>query len=210
MAKKVFLREITPKFIVFEGLDGSGQSTQADFLKKFLLKKGIKVVLTKEPTRNSKAGKKIEKILGEEIRAEPKELQKLFAEDRKWHLENVIKPALKANKWVISDRYFFSSFAYGAAEGLNLNWLIKINKGFLYPDLVFLLNVDPRICLKRIEKRGIKKTLFEKKEKLEKIFKIYKTFPNRFRNFVVINGEKTKREVFRDVKEVVHFKFLKK
>ena len=210
MVKNNFLRRKKAKFIVFEGLDGSGQSTQAALLKKFLIKKKIKVVLTKEPTLDSRAGKKIKKILAEEIKTKPALLQQLFAEDRKWHLEKVIKPALKNNKWVISDRYFFSSFAYGKAQGLALKWLIEINKDFLYPDLIFFLNVRPIICLKRIEKRGIDKTLFEKKEKLEKVFKIYKIFPKKFKNVMIINGERKKEKVFEDIKKIISSQFLEK
>src|SRR4030043_67748 len=115
------------KFIVIEGLDGSGQSTQTGLLRDFLIKKGQEVILTKEPTRDSEAGKKIKEILDEKIRIEPQKLQDLFAQDRKEHLEKLIVPALKEGKTVISDRYFFSTFAYGAADGLDLEWLIKLN-----------------------------------------------------------------------------------
>jgi len=94
------------KFIVFEGLDGSGQSTQAGLLKDFLLEKGYEVILTKEPTIESEAGRKIRKVLDKKLNLSPKELQELFAQDRKEHLENIIIPALKQGKMVISDRYF--------------------------------------------------------------------------------------------------------
>ena len=208
MNEDKFLNKKEAKFIVFEGLDGSGQSTQSNLLKNFLIKKKIKVILTKEPTSVSQAGKKIKAILSEKIKIDPKKLQKLFAEDRKWHLENIIIPSLKKNKWVISDRYFFSSFAYGASEGIDLRWLIKINKNFLFPDLTFILKVKPQICILRIEKRGAEKTFFEKKEKLEKVFSIYKTFPNKFRNIVLINGEKKKQEVFKDIKKIIVSNFL--
>jgi len=98
------------KFIVIEGLDGSGQSTQAEFLKKFLVKQGKKVLKTKEPTLSSKAGRNIKKILNKEKKGSPMELQKLFVKDRKVHLNEVIVPALKEGKVVISDRYFFLHF----------------------------------------------------------------------------------------------------
>jgi len=191
------------KFLVFEGPDGSGQSTQAELLKNFLIKKKFKVVLTKEPTKISKAGKKIEKILNKKNKTSPKELQKLFAEDRKWHLKNIIIPSLKEGKIVISDRYFFSSFAYGKSEGISLKYLIDLNKDFLLPDKTFILDVSPSVCISRIKKRGEETTLFEKEEKLEKVLKIYKTFPQKFENVVIINGEKSKKEVFSDIKNIV-------
>src|SRR3989338_4884308 len=112
------------KFIVFEGLDGSGQSTQAAPLRDFLIKNGHEVVLTKEPTKDSEAGKKIREALGKNTEVSPMYLQGLFAEDRKEHLDKVIIPALMGGKTVISDRYFFSSFAFGAASGVDLKKLI--------------------------------------------------------------------------------------
>lgn len=198
------------KFIVLEGLDGSGQSTQAELLRKFLIKRGYQVILTKEPTLDSKAGKKIRKILDEKEKISPKELQKLFAQDRKEHLENTIIPALKKGKAVISDRYFFSSFAYGVASGLNLGWLVKINNEFLLPDSTFILKVSPETCVKRIEKRGKAKTLFEKKEKLARVWRVYKILPKKIKNTKIIKGEKPIKEVFRQIEKVVLSKFKKK
>lgn len=188
------------KFVVIEGLDGSGQSTQARLLRNFLVKKGYKVLLTKEPTNKSEAGRKIRKILDKKIKIKPQKLQELFAEDRKEHLENVITPALRENKIVISDRYFFSSFAYGVAEGLRLNRLIKINNKFLLPDLTFLLKVEPEVCIQRIRKRGIERKIFEEKEKLTKVWKTYKTLPKIFKNVNIIDGGKSVEEVFAKIK----------
>lgn len=195
------------KFIVFEGLDGSGQSTQAELLKNFLIEKGIDAILTKEPTKDSEAGKKIAKILAEKIKSEPTKLQELFAEDRKEHLEKLIIPNLKEGKFIISDRYAFSSFAFGASDGLDLDWLIKINEEFLLPDLTFLIKVSPEICVGRIEKRGEPKKLFEKKEKLEKVWQAYTILPSKFPNILLIDGEKTIEEVFSQVKEILLDKF---
>ena len=198
--KPILRRVKSARFVVFEGLDGSGQSTQVELLTGFLKKKGYQVLKTKEPTKDSKAGKKIEKILTKKEKISSQELQELFAKDRDWHQKNVIIPALKRNKIVVSDRYFFSSFAYGTAEGLDLNWLIKINDEFLLPDLTFILVVSPEVCLKRIQKRGTDRTLFEVKEKLKKVWQIYKILPSRFENVYTINGERSIKEVFKDIK----------
>jgi len=193
------------KFIVMEGLDGSGQSTQTNLLKDFLLKKGYQTVLTKEPTQDSEAGKKIREVLDKKSEIQPQKLQELFAQDRKEHLENVIIPALKEGKIVISDRYFFSSFAYGTTSGLDLDWLIEINNDFLLPDITFFLKVSPEICLKRVDMRNKNKerTLFEEKEKLAKVWQVYQNLPNRFDNIFVINGEKSIEEVGEDVKKII-------
>jgi len=195
------------KFIVFEGLDGSGQSTQAGLLRDYLARKDYQVVLTKEPTKNSEAGQKIRQILDKRITGvRPRQLQKLFAEDRKEHLEKVIIPALKEGKIVISDRYFFSSLAYGTSSGVDLDWLIKINNQFLLPDLTIILRVAPEICLQRIEKRGNKKTLFEEKEKLTKVWQIYQLLPKRFENVYIIDGERSIEEIFKEIQSLVHSK----
>lgn len=196
------------KFIVFDGLDGSGQSTQTSLLRDFLVEKGYQVIITKEPTLDSEAGKKIRQILDEKIKIEPDKFQELFAQDREEHLEKVVIPALKKGKWVISDRYFFSSFAFGASDGLDFDWLIKINDNFLLPDRTFILKVQPEVCLDRIDKRGTAKTLFEKKEKMVKIWAVYETFPKRFPETAIIDGEKTIPEVFEQVKNIIELKIL--
>jgi dTMP kinase len=198
------------KFIVMEGLDGSGQSTQAGFLKDFLIAKGYQVVLTKEPTQDSEAGKKIRQVLDKKEIISPRKLQELFTKDRKEHLENAIIPALRKAKIVISDRYFFSTFAYGTAEGLDLNWLIKLNNDCLLPDLTFILRVSAGVCISRIKKRGVSRTYFEEKEKLSKVWQVYELLPNHFENINIINGEKSKGEVFSQIKRVVLSQLLNK
>ncbi len=194
------------KFIVFEGLDGSGHTTQAKLLEDFFLNKGYKVILTNEPTLESKAGRTIRKVLNKELKIEARALQKLFVQDRKEHLEKVIIPALKEKRVVICDRYFFSTVAYGTADGLDLEWLIEINNQFLLPDITFILKVRPEICVERIEGRGEEKTIFEKKEKLEIVWKVYQTFPGRFPNIYIIDGEKSINETSEQIKS---FFFIK-
>ncbi len=189
------------KFIVFEGLDGSGQSTQTELLKEYLKEKGEKVVKTKEPTPNSEAGKKIRKALDKKRKISPKKLQKLYADDREEHLNNFIIPNLKKGITVISDRYFFSSFAFGGIN-VDLDWLIGINDSFLLPDLTFFLNVPPEVCIKRIKERGDKRTLFEEKEKLKKVYQVFKKVIKRFPNVKNINGNQSINKVFKEVKKI--------
>lgn len=190
-------------FIVFEGLDGSGQSTQVKFLGDFLIKKGYQVVLTKEPTLESRAGKKIREILEEKQKISPKKLQELFAKDREKHLKKLIIPALKKGKIVISDRYFFSSFAYGKAGGVSLEYLFKLNENFILPDITFFLKVSPKICIQRIIKRGEKITLFEKEKKFAKVWEVYQLLPQKIKNanIKILNGEKPIKEVLKEVKK---------
>ena len=196
------------KFIIFEGLDGSGQSTQAGLLRDFLIKKGYQVVLTKEPTLDSQVGRKIRKILDKKIVVAPARLQRLFIQDRKEHSKGLIEPALKEGRIVISDRYFFSTLAFGVSEGLDLEWLIKINNDFLLPDISFILKVPPEICIRRIEKRGNNIKLFEKKEKLEKVWQTYEILPNKFKNVYIVNGEESIQNVFTEINRIIFSKLL--
>lgn len=191
------------KFIVVEGLDGSGKSAQVGLLINFLREKGKEVVVTKEPTTESEFGRKIKQALRKEIFVEPLELQKFYVQDRKEHLENKVIPALKEEKFVVSSRYAFSTFAYGYSDGLDVNLLVKLNEEFLLPDLTIIVDVSPEFCVKRIEGRGEPKELFEQKEKLTKVNEIYKKIPDMFENVVMVNGEKPIPEVFEDIKKEV-------
>lgn len=189
------------KFIVFEGLDGSGQSTQAQLLKDYLEKeKNIQVVLTKEPTRELTVSLLIQKVVKKEISITPAALQLLICADRAEHLEKVIIPALAKGFWVISDRYFYSAMAFGSLD-LDVNWLIKVNEIFLKPDITFLLKVDAEICIKRIDENRDKRDFFEESEKLKKIWQTYEILSKRFPDIKIINGEKSIIEVASDIKE---------
>jgi len=185
-------------FIVFEGLDGSGQSTQAELLRHYFEDNKDLVILTKEPTEDSKSGRMIRKVLRKEKKIEPDELQKLFVQDRKEHLNNLIIPNLKNGKFVISDRYFLSTCAFGGIN-LDMEWLIELNNEFILPNITFLLNVDPRICIERIDKRGKRFEFFEEEKKLTKVRENYFKLAKRFPNIYIINGEFSKEAVFKEI-----------
>ena len=191
------------KFIAFEGLDGSGQTTQVNLLKDYLIKRGFEVISTKEPTWDNEAGKWVNSTLRQNKKMNSDELKLLqakFAEDRDWHQKNRIEPALKEGKIVITDRSQFSSFAFGAASGVDLNYLFSLNEKFIEPDVIILMKVSPKICLGRIHKRGEKETLFEKEKQLEKVWNIYEKLAKKFKNIVVVNGEKTIEEIHKNIK----------
>ncbi len=190
------------KFIVFEGLDGSGKSTQARLAWQNLIDRGLDALLTREPVNDSAAGKQIRSIVEGRLQASPAELQELCAADRKEHLETLIVPALRRGSTVISDRYCFSSFAFGAID-LDLEWLISINEDFLLPDLAVLLKVGTETCLARIRQRGIGRTLFETKEALSRAWRTYEMMPSRFSSAVIVDGEGSREEVFTRVEAIL-------
>jgi len=190
------------KFIVLEGLDGSGQTTQVELLNDFLEQKGHSVILTKEPTTDSESGRIIRKVLDKEIIMEPGELQKHYIQDRKEHLQNLIIPSLKEGKTVISDRYFFSTFAFGGIN-LDMDWLISLNKEFIFPDIAIFLDVLPEVCIQRINKRGEGFKFFEKLEKLKKVRRNYVILIERFLNFFAVDGELSPDRVFTRIKNIL-------
>jgi len=133
-------------FIVIEGLDGSGKSTQTALLASFLREHGVQVCATFEPTQYLIGGL-IRSFLANDWKSSPYCLQLLFAADRAHHLEKEIIPSLKAGMAVVCDRYFFSSFAYGASD-CDVDWLIDVNREFILPDLTILIESAPKNALR--------------------------------------------------------------
>jgi dTMP kinase len=141
-------------FIVFEGIEGSGKTTASRNLQKYLTTKGYKATWTREPT-SSKIGSLIEDILRSETAVAEEAIPLLFAADRADHTKRIIIPAIKKGHIVISDRYVHSSLAYqksGMAKAFTRDWLEKINKYAINPDLVIFLDVSPEAGLSRIGK----------------------------------------------------------
>lgn len=182
------------KFIVFEGLDGSGQSTQVKLLAEYLRGEGREVEVGKEPTPDSAAGREITEVLAHKKSVSPQRLQELFVEDRRAHLGQSILPALAQGKVFVEDRYVMSTLAFGSLE-CDPEWLSAINKDFPWPDATFVLKVRPQVSLKRIAARGKSPELFEKEEKLGKVAAAYDALASRFPNCFVIDGEKSIEEV---------------
>ena len=187
------------KFTVFEGLDGSGTTTQANLLFRYLKKQGERVYLTGEPTR-SLIGGLIEGQISGDWQSSPECLQLLFTADRAHHLEKEIIPLLKKGITVICTRYIFSTLAYGNSEIRDEKWLMEINKKFIWSNITFLLKVSPKICIQRIKKERFHKELFEKEDKLKKVFKNYLKLAKKFKNIYIIDGEKPAKEVFEEIK----------
>ncbi len=145
-------------FITFEGIEGCGKSTQAELLASYLIKKGKKVFLTREPG-GPKISEEIRKILLEKENSEmlPETELLLYMASRSQHTGEWIIPKLEEGTVVISDRYYDSSLAYqGAARKLNRNIIdtITLFSTFgLKPDLTFLIDLSAEIGLSRISRK---------------------------------------------------------
>jgi dTMP kinase len=140
-------------FITFEGLDGSGKSTQAELLRARLREDGKDVLATREPG-GTELGERIRDLVLHGGYVTPWAEALLYAAARAQHVEEVIRPALEAGMTVICDRYVDSSAAYqGVARGLGLERVIDLNVtavGGLTPDRTFLLELDPSRALARL------------------------------------------------------------
>lgn len=165
-------------FLVIEGIDGAGKSTQVMLVADALKHRNLDVVITHEPT-NGIWGKFIRSIsISERLPAE-KELE-LFLKDREEHVEKVIKPSLALGKIVISDRYYLSTVAYQGSRGFPIEQLLQINEEFApQPDLAVILDIEPSEALERLKARGTISS-FEQFHSLEKCRQIYRSIQRPF------------------------------
>ncbi|MDO8186617.1 dTMP kinase [Conexibacter sp. JD483] len=165
------------RFIVLEGIDGAGTTTQAALLADALRERlGVAVELTREPT-DGPLGRLLREALSGRAPLDPVTLALAFAADRADHVHNPrtgIEAALAAGHWVVSDRYVLSSLAYNRGGAVTADWLTAINRHALAPDLTLFLVVDPQLALERIAARGGEPELFETREQLVAIDRAYR------------------------------------
>ncbi|MCK5283600.1 MAG: dTMP kinase [Nanoarchaeota archaeon] len=197
-------------FIVFDGMDGCGKSTQLSMLHDYLFKmdKRIRILSTREPTFG-KYGMKIRKMLATHVDpySDSDILLNLYIKDREEHLENLVKPFLSNHDGNISiilcDRYYYSTIAYQHTQGVELNKVIKLNKKFIKPDLAIILDLHPETALKRISKERAE----EKFEKLAFMKELRKNFHDLKEllsdNIVYVDTSGSEDETFEKVKKKV-------
>lgn len=191
----------TGLFIVIEGIDGTGKSTQARRLGEWFAREGREVVLSREPT-DGPWGKKLRESAST-ARLSPADELEYFLKDRRQHVEELIKPALAAGKVVILDRYYFSTMAYQGARGFDPQEIRRRNEAFApVPDLLLILDLDVDAALERIGVRGDTANEFEKRENLERCREIFLSLKDEAFSQVV-SSEGTLDEVASEVREVV-------
>lgn len=186
------------KLIVFEGLDGCGKSTQSKLLAKYLKSQKKPTINVTNPT-DSLIGGLIRGRLKKEWNCSPYCLQLLFAADREYLTDKTILPTLNKGVNIVSDRYNYSTIAYGSLD-CNREWLEAVNSRFELPDLVIFLDVPPEICVERMKEERESLELYETTEKLVKIRTNYINLLNKLilenkTKYVIIDGNKTIQEI---------------
>lgn len=171
------------KFIVFEGTDGSGKSTQIKLLSRYLESKGIRTALTREPT-DSLFGALIRSCLSGRMETDEYTIAALFAADRNDHLRNETNGILKKlseGVSVLCDRFYLSSLAYNGGF-VPLAWVKQLNTPAMEairPDLTVYIDLDPEEAMSRVGQRGES----ERYETLERQQKIRKNYFDLFETF---------------------------
>jgi dTMP kinase len=159
-------------FIVIEGIDGTGKSTQARRLGEWFEKQGREVVISREPT-DGPWGKKLRESAATG-RLSPEDELQYFLNDRRQHVDEKIAPALASGKVVILDRYYFSTMAYQGARGFDPAEIRRRNEEFApVPDLLLILDLDVDTAHARIGHRGDSTNEFEKHESLTRCREIF-------------------------------------
>lgn len=193
-------------FLALEGIDGSGKSTQINLLKENLEKAGHKVYITFEPT-DGPIGKLIRDIFNHRMEADQRTIAALFVADRFEHIlnkENGMLKMLEEGYTVITDRYYFSSYAYHGVH-MPVDWVIQSNAlaaGLLRPDLNIFIDITPETGMERI-KRGrnsleLFETLENQKRVRDKYFEVMEKLKKEERIFV-IDGNRAPEAIAEDI-----------
>ena len=195
-------------FIVFEGIDGSGKSTQINLLAKALSDTGISVAVTAEPT-NGDIGKLLRSYLRGERITDNRAIAPLFAADRLDHItaQGGILDLLNNGKTVLCDRYYLSSYAYQAVD-CDIDWVIEVNRTaqkLAKPDLHIFLDLPCEISMQRVQNRG-ETELFEQLDRQKKIrenfFILFEKLKNE-ENIFIVDGTKSPMEIAKEIKQKV-------
>ncbi len=151
--------------IAFEGIDGAGKTTQLRRVAAELVRAGLTVRVSKEPT-DGPHGARIRRS-ATEGRLPPREELEAFLADRRAHVADLLAPALARGEVVLVDRYYLSSVAYQGARGLEPDEVLHLNEAFApRPDLVVLIDVPPKVGLARVRSRDVVENLFEREDEL--------------------------------------------
>ena len=170
---------MTPRsglLIAFEGIDGTGKSSQLPLLACWLREQGCQVVETREPT-DGPYGQQIRQLFQNREQVSRDQELELFIQDRRQHVDGCILPALHQGQVVLTDRYYFSTAAYQGAAGCDPAGIFARNQFAPEPDMVLLLTMPPAASRYRIQGlRGEALNDFEQQDQLEKVAALFASF----------------------------------
>ena len=191
------------KFIVFEGIDGSGKGTQINISTAYIFKKKKEndLYLTREPTRDFKEIRE-RMAKADSIADSPEWYSEMFFKDRINHIRRYIKPSLIRGTHVLCDRYKLSTLAYQSLQGMDLFRLIEMHERILVPDLTILFDCSSEVAFERRKKEGATDMFdkdFEFQKRLRKRYlELAEIIDNE--NIVVVDSTPEPSNIFREVK----------
>lgn len=191
------------RLVVFEGVDGSGKSTQLGLLADALRTRGTPILVTKEPT-DGPWGRRIRAMARSGDRVAREEELRWFLEDRREHVANELVPALAAGRIILCDRYYLSTVAYQGARGFDpAELLADAEAEFPAPDLALVFEVDPVAGLARVAARGgIAEPAFEEAGFLAEVGAVFAALDRPYLARIDATGDV--ESVARAVREVLH------
>ena len=187
------------QIIVLEGIDKAGKGTQCILLQNDIIKAGFNCKILDFPDYSTPIGREIRLFL-DGRRSYSKEVQHMLLSVNRWEKKEKIETMLQNGTIIIMDRYYQSNIVYGLSNGLDLNWLINLDKGLPEEDIVIILEIDPETSYKRI---NYNRDLFEKnlefllnvKQNYQKLSQVYK--------WRIINGEETIEKIHIKISSIV-------
>ena len=188
------------KIIVIEGSDKAGKGTQSRLLVDALKLSGKVCVIIDFPDYTTPIGAEIRAFLDGK-RNYPNELKHMLFSANRWEKKREIESMVNNGTIIIINRYYQSNLAYGISNGLNINWLLNLDKGLPKEDLVIVLEVSSKMSYQRTAAEY--NDTFEKDQKLMvDVHKNYRVLARKFK-WKIINGEKNREEVHQDIMKII-------
>jgi len=194
---------MTPgKFFVFEGIDGSGKTTQSKALLGYLSAKGFETRWFREPG-DSAAGRRIRELASNNEPLSAEDELALFITDRKENIKTNLKPNIEAGRMVILDRYYFSTVCYQAVRGMDPERILADHQAFApRPDLAVYIDVEVKTALERINKSRSERAIrFENEEFLTTVRQNYLDLCLKG-HLVKVDGNRSEEAVWQDIRSL--------
>ena len=186
------------KIIVIEGTDKAGKGSQSRMLAETLKASGKICVILDFPDYTTPIGMEIKAFL-EGKRDYPPEVKHLLFSANRWEKKKEIESMLENGTIIIMNRYWQSNLVYGVANGMDINWLLRLDKGMPKEDVVLLILVNPSVSAKRAE---IQDTFESDAQLATNAYKNYLKFAKQYR-WKVIDGSKSKEQVHQEIMKII-------